>query len=78
MSDSIKLSEEQIGKTPLSRAKRIEELRKVPNELKANFLPPVGTEFRMGPYVYKVAIHNVGDMRFTARLHDVIVEGVND
>jgi hypothetical protein len=63
---------------PLSREKRIGELRELPNKMKENFLPPVGLEFQIGPYVYKVSIQNVGDMRFTAKLHDVVIEGFND
>ena len=75
---TLKLTEEDKNRVPLNRETRLKHLSESPNEQKQSFLPPVGGTFRLGPYVYKVAVQNVGDMRFSARLHDIIVEGIND
>lgn len=75
MSEALKIDKDKV---PLSRAKRIEELLELPNKSKEQFIPPVGFTFRHGPYVYRVAATNVGQLRFTAKLHDVVVEGIND
>jgi hypothetical protein len=63
---------------PINRKGRLKSILKMANKQKEAFLPPIGFEFQAGPYIYKVTYHNVGDARFTAKLHDVIVEGVND
>ena len=73
-----RLKVKDIEKVPLTPEARIRGLMELPNKSKQEFLPPVGFEFQLGPYIYKVTIHNVGQMRFTAKLSDVVVEGIND
>ena len=62
----------------MTAAGRVAELKNLSLKEKEAFIPPVGAELRMGPFVYKVNIVNVGQLRFSCSLHDVVIEGVND
>ena len=72
--DSFKSKKE----VPSTAKERISELKKLPLSDKGVFVPAVGTTLRLGPFVYEVAVVNAGQLRFTAKLYDVIVDGVND
>lgn len=76
MTDALNITEKD--KVPKMPADRIAELRKLSLDEKQAFVPPVGQILKLGPYVYKVTITNVGQLRFSCSLHDVIIEGVND
>lgn len=73
-----KLKPAKVEEVPLSREGRVSGVMELPNKNKKAFLPPEGFEFQIGPFIYVVSSVNVGDMRFSARIHDFIVEGVND
>lgn len=78
MLESLTIDKNQIGKIPDTPEGRITELMALPVKAKENFLPEPGLELRIGPYVYRVAIINPSQLRFTAKLVDVIIDGVND
>jgi hypothetical protein len=63
---------------PASQEARIKELMTLPLSKKQAFVPPVGAQIKMGPFVYKITFANPSQLRFTATLSDVIIEGVND
>jgi len=44
------------------------------NKDKARWLPPIGFEFNLGPYVFRVTYVNAGRMRFTAKLLGMLEE----
>lgn len=78
MQEKLKLPETEKSKVPIAREARIRAIQELPGSSKPNFLPKAGTLVRMGPYVYRVSFVNAGDLRFTAKLHDVVIEGVSD
>lgn len=57
---------------------RIAELMQLSYNDKKAFIPPVGFELQLGPFKFKVSFTNIGELRFTAKLSDVIIDGVND
>jgi len=63
---------------PANAEQRIAELMKLPLKKKMNLIPSFGDTFRVGPFVFKVTGVNPGQLRFTASLADVIIEGIND
>jgi len=63
---------------PATPEARIAELMKLSLKQKEAFIPPVGAELRMGPFIYQVKVTNVGQLRFSCSLSDVVIEGVND
>ena len=76
MSDTFVIQEK--NEIPMTAVGRIAELKKLSLKEKQAFIPPVGADLRIGPYVYRVNITNVSQLRFSCSLHDVIIEGVND
>ena len=72
------LSVEDSGKVPLKRETRMQQMMELPNDNKVLFVPTVGTVLKLGPYLYRVSAVDIGKMRFTATLHDVIIDGIND
>ena len=77
MKNAFKIPEakQEIPDTPEAR---IKEIKALPAKQKQNFIPPVGGIFRLGPFIYKVSLTLPNQLRFTATLMDVIIEGVND
>lgn len=75
---TLVLADDVKGEVPLSRETRIREISLLPNSKKGVMLPPAKALFQLGPFVYQVVMVNVGGMRFTAKLYDVKIEGVND
>lgn len=73
-----KIKIDETEQVPLTPEARLKELKSLSNKHKEAFLPPVGSQFRIGPYIFKVSIQNVGQLRFTANLVDVVIEGIND
>ncbi len=75
--DSLKIEEtkNQIPDTP---EKRIAGIMELSLKQKVAFLPKVGVLLDIGPFVFKVSVINASQLRFTATLVDVIMEGVND
>lgn len=73
--DKIKLT--KTSDVPLTQQSRIKAIQKLPLKQKTEFVPPPGTELRIGPYVYEVSVTNASQLRFTAVLKDVIIDGVN-
>lgn len=71
-----KLTADDIEQIPLTSQARIKELKSLPTDQKRAFIPPVGAQFRLGPYVFEVAVQNAMQLRFTAKLKDVIIQGV--
>ena len=67
--------QKEVPNTPEERMK---EIRDLPNKDKANFLPEPGLTFSIGPFVYRATMANIGKLRFSAELVDVVIEGVND
>jgi hypothetical protein len=78
MTDSIQLTDSEKTEIPDTPEKRMAEIRQLPNKSKTSFLPQPGMAFSMGPFVYKVSMVNIGKLRFTAELADVVIEGIND
>ena len=78
MPESLNLDKEQKRQVPDTPEARIAELMKLPLKNKASFVPPPDFTFRLGPHVYRVSVVNAGQLRFTAKLVDVIIQGVND
>jgi hypothetical protein len=76
MTDSLKIPEK--NSVPKTASARIAEILKLSLKEKEAFVPPVGQELKIGPYIYKVKMTNVGQLRFSCTLYDVIIEGVND
>jgi hypothetical protein len=72
--DSFKSKKEMPG----TAKERIAELLELPLKDKGVFVPAVGTTLKLGPFVYEVSVVNVGQLRFTAKLHDIVIDGVND
>ena len=63
---------------PDTPEKRVAELMKLPLANKISFIPAFGDTLRIGPFVFKVTVVNPSQLRFSATLADVIIEGVND
>lgn len=78
MTESLNLSNEEMKEVPKTAKGRLKVLNELSVKEKLNFLPHSGFRFALGPYVYQVAVVNPGKLRFTAKLIDVIIEGVND
>ena len=78
MPEAIKISQDKQRKVPDTPEKRIADLMKEPLSRKRSFVPPVGGEFNIGPFVYRITVTNPSQLRFTATLKDVIITGVND
>ena len=73
------LKVDEVTKVPLNRDTRMKQLlQNLNNKQKEGFLPESGFKFRLGPFIYEVTVVNIGDMRFSAKLYDVIIEGIND
>lgn len=78
MSESLNIGKDQKEQIPDTPEGRIAELMELPLKVKKDFVPSSGMMFRFGPYVYRVAVTNPSQLRFTAKLVDVIIKGVND
>jgi hypothetical protein len=76
--DVMIVNDDEKGRVPLSAAARIKELLSLPVKNKETFLPLVGQMIRLGPFIFKVTVTNPSQLRFTASLADVVIEGVND
>lgn len=76
MPETLNIKEKD--QVPMTAAGRIAELRMLSLDEKQAFVPPVGAQLRIGPYIYKVAVTNVSQLRFSCSLHDIVIEGVND
>ena len=73
---ALKLTDtSQVPDTPEAR---IAQIMALPLKDKQQFMPPAGLKLQAGPYIYKIGFVNAGQLRFTAKLCDVIIEGVND
>jgi hypothetical protein len=75
---SMDIDDDLKEQIPSTESERIQELNKLNLKEKFNFLPPSGLRFNMGPYVYEVTFVNPSKLRFSSKLVDVIIEGVND
>lgn len=73
-----KLNINHKDEVPKTAKERIVELKKLPLKDKLNLLPLSGQQFRFGPFIYKVTFVNGGDLRFSAKLEDIVIEGIND
>lgn len=78
MDKSAKIPEDEIKQIPDTAKARIKELMKLPLHQKYNFLPNSGYRFQLGPFIYEAAVVHGGKLRFTAKLVDVVIQGVND
>ena len=78
MTESIKMVNDDRKEVPATAAARLRELMELPLKQKQNFLPAVGAKIKLGPFIFKVSVTNPSQLRFTASLMDVIIEGVND
>jgi hypothetical protein len=76
--DNLNIPVEEKKQIPQTAKARIKELMGLPLHQKAPFLPASGDRFRWGPFIYEVAVVHAGKLRFTAKLADVIIQGVND
>ena len=45
-----------------------EQFYQLPNAIKENFVPPMGTTMQFGPLVFEVCYRNPGKLRFSAEL----------
>ena len=55
----------------MAKVKRISDkvkLSDIPNKIKKQALPPIGTQLAIGPFMYRVTYHNEGKATFTASL----------
>lgn len=77
MGNALNISDYEKRGIPPTPEERIRELMESPLKQKAAFLPPIGGIFRVGPFVFKVSVSNPSQLRFTASLVDVIIDGVN-
>jgi len=78
MTESLNIPEGQKKKIPKTAKGRMKQIMQLPLKQKLNFMPEAGLKFIIGPYVYQVALVSPGKLRFTAKLIDVIIQGVND
>lgn len=78
MNDKLNIPDTEKKDIPETPEDRIRELMELPLKDKENFIPPVGQFVKLGPFIYQVKVTNPGQMRFTASLYDVVIEGVND
>ena len=78
MSEALIVSDEQKTDIPDTPEGRIKELMALPLKQKQGFIPEVGAGFRLGPFVFRVTVTNPGQLRFTASLYDIVIDGVND
>lgn len=78
MDKSANIPNEEKKQVPSTAKARIKQLMELSFYEKTQFLPSSGYRFQMGPFIYEVAAVHAGKLRFTARLADVIVKGVND
>lgn len=72
MNESVEV--EDFENVPLSPAGKISEIMNLTAKEKEAFLPPIGGEFWMGPFKFRVKVTNPSQLRFTASLSDVRVE----
>ena len=72
--DSFK-SKDQV---PENAEDRIKKLMSLPLSSKKSFVPEPGMRLNLGPFVFEVAVTNPSQLRFTAKLVDVIISGIND
>ncbi|MBW1985000.1 MAG: hypothetical protein JRI53_09795 [Deltaproteobacteria bacterium] len=70
--ESLKIKE--ADNVPLNAKLRIKELLSLPLKEKQAFVPPVGLQLTIGPFVYEVSVTNVSRLRFTATLVDVNIK----
>ena len=75
---AIQLVDDEKDQVPGTAEARIKELMALPLKQKEGFVPPVGSVFSIGPFVFRVSVVNPSQLRFTATLADVIIKGVND
>jgi hypothetical protein len=75
---SLDIQNEEKKEVPSTAKERIKELMGLPLVEKTAFLPRKGDTFRRGPFIFEVAVVHLGKLRFTAKLADVIIKGVND
>ena len=75
--DAIDIPVKEKKQVPNTASGRIKKLLELPLKEKVNFVPPVGFKFVIGPFKYEVAVVNAGQLRFTAKLIDVNIVGVN-
>ena len=78
MSEALNIPKDEKQDIPSTPEARIKELMELPLAQKKNFIPQVGMNFGLGPFVFKVTVVNPSQLRFTATLADVIINGVND
>ncbi len=78
LGNSLNIPNNEKKEVPSTAEGRIRGLMELPLHQKENFLPSSGYRFQMGPFIYEVAVVNAGKLRFTARLCDVVIEGIND
>ena len=69
-----KIAGAEVGEIPESPESRIKDLMDLPLARKQSLIPPVGYRFQMGPFVFEVAATNPSQLRFSARMVDVVVE----
>jgi len=72
MNESLQIDNtEDVPETPEGK---IAQLMGLKAKEKEAFVPPVGAEFQMGPFTFRVKVTNPSQLRFTAQLCDVNVE----
>jgi hypothetical protein len=70
----MKIAGAEVGEIPEAPEAKIKDLMDLPLARKQGLIPPAGYRFQLGPFVFEVAVTNPSQLRFSARMVDVVVE----